>query len=235
MLCTKDQTFELRQVQSSNVLYILRPSEVEGDMRSGLAGVAQCHGLLELVPRSLDVLQYLRTTLPLYDASRNDNRQKTGTKSDELLYNAPFSEREIQNGQVELCVFEHGGYCWVPTAETARNVWRSITNSAMIEGISIDGKMDICRVKRLVLEDGCNGAIFDAIIRRISTNGEVDCQTSMSSSKCVSWLGSILLEAMAEPSVSKDFFLSRWQDELPDIWKSEVDFSLLKVIYLHSP
>ena len=93
VLCTDDSTYQLRQVQSSNSILILQPSEncsSDNEIFSpGLSAIAQCTATLELIPSDTAasvalISRLLRQSLPLY----------TGIDTDvELGTNATFSSR----------------------------------------------------------------------------------------------------------------------------------------------
>ena len=81
VLCTDDHTYQLRQVQSSNSIYILQPSESSrGNDRilsQSLLAIAQCTSTLELIPSdtaaSLALAsQLLKKTLPPYKGADTD-------------------------------------------------------------------------------------------------------------------------------------------------------------------
>ena len=88
VLCTHDRTYQLRQVQSSNSVFILQPSESSrGNDRSpsqSLLAIAQCTSTLELLPSDTAasfalVLQLLKKTLPLYKGADTDVELGTDT------------------------------------------------------------------------------------------------------------------------------------------------------------
>lgn len=88
VLCTDDHTYQLRQVQSSNSVYILQPSESgRGDdilSSQSLLAIAQCTSTLELIPSDTAasfalVSQLLRTSLPSYKGTDTDVELGTDT------------------------------------------------------------------------------------------------------------------------------------------------------------
>ncbi len=81
VLCTDDHTFQLRQVQSSNSVFVLQPSESHRDDNkfpaSSLLAIAQCTSTLELVPSDsaasfASVSRLLKTSLPPYNGIDTD-------------------------------------------------------------------------------------------------------------------------------------------------------------------
>lgn len=88
VLCTDDHTYQLRQVQSSNSVFILQPSEnVLGDNlipTPSLSAVAQCTATLELMPSDTAasfalVSQLLKKSLPSYKGIDTDVGLGTNT------------------------------------------------------------------------------------------------------------------------------------------------------------
>ena len=81
VLCTDDRTYQLRQVQSSNSVFILQPSESSrGNDRipsQSLLAIAQCTSTLELIPSDAAASfaltsQLLKKTLPSYNGADTD-------------------------------------------------------------------------------------------------------------------------------------------------------------------
>ena len=229
VLCTVDQTFEIRQVQSSNILYILHPSQHEVENRADLSAIAQCHGLLELIPKRSDVVQHLRSKVPVYDARYASEKSKDGVTITDVIVDSPFSVTEIHNGLRELCAFEFCGFCWVPTAKDMKDIWLAFMNAMTVEGISIDKELDIHHADSLILEEGYSASIFKAVLGRVSHGDDHNDRASIDPGKCVTWLGSILLETDGENSVQKETFVSRWRDHLPEAWRPNVNLDILKV------
>ena len=81
VLCTDDRTYQLRQVQSSNSVFILQPSESSRGNDSipsqSLLAIAQCTSTLELIPSDTAASfalasQLLRKTLRSYKGADTD-------------------------------------------------------------------------------------------------------------------------------------------------------------------
>ena len=88
VLCTDDYTYQLRQVQSSNSILILQPSESRGSDNEipspSLSAIAQCTATLELIPSDTAasfamVSRLLRQSLPLYNGVDTDVGLGTNT------------------------------------------------------------------------------------------------------------------------------------------------------------
>ena len=81
VLCTNDLTFQLRQVQSSNSIFILRPTESHGTEDEiplpSVSATAQCTSTLELIPSDTAaspalLSRFLRDSLPSYNGTETD-------------------------------------------------------------------------------------------------------------------------------------------------------------------
>ena len=175
------------------------------------------------------MLQYLRAAIPLYKGHRISEPRSDALTPDALLHDAPFSELEVLKGKEELCVFEEQGSCWIPSPRTTRETWSFLTNAVLLEQGSIDKEFDAERVKKLVLEDGGNGAVFDAVMKRNSDLNEVRCRTMLLPGKCIVWLGNVLLQT-ADAALHEEQFLIQWRDQLPESWHPQVNLSLVQVI-----
>lgn len=88
VLCTNEHTYQLRQVQSSNSVFILQPSETSrGDnqiLTQSLFAIAQCTTTLELIPldtvaSSAMVSRLLKKSLPSYKGTDTDVGLGTNT------------------------------------------------------------------------------------------------------------------------------------------------------------
>lgn len=88
VLCTDDHTYQLRQVQSSNTVFVLQPSEsCRGDDEvpsPSLLAIAQCTATLELIPSdnvasSAMASRFLKTSLPSYRGIDTDVELGTNT------------------------------------------------------------------------------------------------------------------------------------------------------------
>ena len=97
VLCTDDHTYQLRQVQSSNSVFILQPSETFlGDNlvpTPSLSAIAQCTATLELMSSDTAasfaiVSRLLKKSLPSYRGVDTDVGSVTNTT---------FSSRNVQS------------------------------------------------------------------------------------------------------------------------------------------
>ena len=183
VLCTNDATFEVRQIQSSNSLYILQPShgfprhgnDVSHRCGPGISAIAQCKAILEVVHTSASPLPYLKKRLPKYSPLQSGN--PSGSVPSEaglvtlqaLLEDLPFSRGELENGLIELCVVEINDQMSLPSAHTLLLVWKSFISAANVKGTNIKSSFPISEVSALVEEDGFPEALLVAVFRKLAS------------------------------------------------------------------
>ncbi|MCJ1394425.1 hypothetical protein MMC18_007303 [Xylographa bjoerkii] len=240
VICTRDQTFEVRQVQSSNILYIIEPSstspgsEILSPSLSGVTAIGQCKALLELVPIQTQPIQFLRNAIPIYDENRllpNTYRQSPEIKSKHaLLKDAPFSNGEFDTAWTELCAFEIEHEAWRPSALQQNQIWKSFMAATTMGGIDVKSTFQYVGMILAVEEDGWDEAMPRAILRRLSSDHEntMEGWVLIDRGKCVSWVGQVLLEALCHGGkAAPSNFLQIWQDQLPEGWREDAKLELL--------
>ena len=253
VICTQDETFEVRQVHSSNVLYILQVSRYATDdtfdasYYEGMTAIAQCKGLLELVKASPLAEQYLKVHVPTYQLEGGSMPSATHIRTRlELLDDAPFSNGEFQNACTQLCIFEIEGNPWLPTASVLKNIWTSFLSAAIVKDIDITKAFQAVTLVTLVEEDGHIGSALQAILQRIALVSKDSINDSMyrgmiryyrlieivmliDCEKCIKWLGSLLVEISGQLPVQRTSFVEEWQDLLPEAWRKHANLAKLQV------
>lgn len=188
VFCTDTQTFNLRQVQSSNSVFILQPSmndllpDDPSTPNANVAAIAQCTSTLELVPPVIMGLAALRQTLPIYNLADHQNQNRLATHSNETekfgrhkaFQNTPTSQREFDDAWLEVCAFELDRQAWIPSANSLKDIWASITAAAAVKDIDLTERFRVVDLIDIVEEDGFPNALFNAVIRRVSiANGSL--------------------------------------------------------------
>ncbi|MCJ1465876.1 hypothetical protein MMC07_004495 [Pseudocyphellaria aurata] len=250
VLCTNDQTFHVRQVQSSNSVYLVQPRKSFRQNEPQLAetaveAVARCASTLELIPAST-VGVSLRQILPMYNSPLGEPIAEVETvegsgvngvlSKQEALENVPLSPRQFNEAWAEICAFELDGQAWIPSAKSLRGVWSSIIAAATSKSVNLGGKFLIPDIADVVEEDGFPRALFDAVIERNRMDGEVLMTdwVILAKDKCVSWIGGLLLELQSSPDgVAESEFLAEWKNQLPELWRNHALLRSLKCIYSH--
>ena len=196
VLCTNECTFNVRQVHSSNSIYLVNAGGSELDCNSNPAGsetvkaVAQCTNTLELIPSSMDGRQLLLQMLPLYHGSSADTDPyfhpsipEAEKKADKqaIFDNAPLSSKELEHAWLDTCAFELDGYAQLPTPAILARIWKSIVSAAMLNDISLTDHFYGQNVIKTVTEDGFPTGLFDAVMTRIVPNGKFELDKRMCS------------------------------------------------------
>lgn len=220
MLCTSNRSFEVRQVQSSNVLYILQRSA-----ESGFTAISQCKGVLELVPSKANAIEYIRQTLPRYTEDRTSQSNITRSL---LSADAPFSEGELGNALTKLCVLQKDDLLWIPEPKALLTAWKSLLTVATINGVQLDHPWNIRELEHHVAEDGIDIEIFYAIVSRLTNRPQDVCEAALDACNCIVWIGRLVLDCKDKP-IPKNEFVTEWQDLLLEPWRSGARLDLMKV------
>ncbi|MCJ1282920.1 hypothetical protein MMC26_002246 [Xylographa opegraphella] len=244
VICTHDHTFEVRQVQSSNILYILQPSSngldngIDSSSLSGVTAIGQCKALLELVPVQTQSVHFLRNAIPIYNEKKflpDIHQQTSETRSKQvLLTNAPFSTAEFEAAWTELCAFEIEDEAWRPSASQLEQIWASFMTATTIRGIDVTNTFQYVDRILTVEEDCWDEAMPQAILRRLSSDHEntMEGWVLIDRVKCVQWVGRVYLEVLCHGSKrAPPNFLQLWKDHLPERWREDAKLDLLQAFF----
>lgn len=188
VLCTNDQTFNVRQVQSSNSVYLLQSpqsSPLSNEFSTPqpiIRAIAQCPTTLELIPAHATGVSFLRQILPVFKGPLVDpktgnesigetNEQDTSSKQ-EAFENIPLSPREFDKAWEEVCAFEMEGHAWVPSPKLLKGLWESIVSAAAVEGVNLVNKFHVPALRGMVEEDGFPNALLNSVLERVCVDHE---------------------------------------------------------------
>ncbi|MCJ1476768.1 hypothetical protein MMC13_005437 [Lambiella insularis] len=243
VVCTYDRTFEVRQVQSSNILYVLQsslavPTEHEYPNTSGVTAIGQCKALLELVPMPTAPTPFLRDAIPMYSSSQSFAATphivgKSKSKH-ELLADSPFSTGEFEMAWTDLCAFEIESQAWWPSAVLLHNIWTSFVTFATAEGIDLTSSFEYTGILSMIKEDGNPKLIYDALFKRLNPDKMdlMDGWIHIDSGKCIPWLGEVMLTSLCQTgSIQTAAFVKIWQDGLPEEWRDSASLDLLEGLF----
>lgn len=184
MLCTHDTTFCIRQVQSSNSVFLLQPCEiVPQGFTAGVSAIAQCTATLELIASSNPGTSVLRQILPVYKGTLTELDDEAVSESlpnaDEpankqgYLDSSPLSKLEFEATWEQMCAFELNGQAYLPEPALLVAAWSTIMSTALENSIDIDQEISITDLTALVQQD-CNViSLIEAILNRISPKNKV--------------------------------------------------------------
>ncbi|KAL6719319.1 hypothetical protein ACLMJK_003558 [Lecanora helva] len=242
VLCTSNKTFKVRQVQSSNSVFVLQPisttqaSKDDSLPSTSLSAIAQCPVTLELVPTSPSALSFVRKSIPAYpgaelglssDSSETRNRNA-------VLESCPFSSGEFDNAWKELCCFEQSALAWRPSASTLVGIWKSILSASILRCLSFDDKLPMNKLESIIEEDNFPDSLLRAVINRLTSAHTESSDGPLDKDLTVFWVGTVLLESqqITRDSVLLSEFLQEWRDILPEGWKEYAHLDVLKGKYL---
>ena len=248
VLCTPDKTFHLRQVQTSNSVFIAQPTPFQDDAASipndGIMAVAQCSATLELIPSEDSALPYLKKLLPLWTKDRTSVTDSPRSKHD-VLSDIPLSDAEIEIAWTQLCAFELGttrpdgstsGFR--PASSDLLEFWKAICAASYAEAIPLDDPLDPEVVWRLVSDEGYPRPFFYAVMRRlvVQANAPVDTaggKIRIGHGHCARWTAALVLETQARSAegLPEGRFLEQWRDLLPEDWRANVSMASIEDLF----
>lgn len=207
-------------------------AENESSLLPGITVIGQCKALLELVPVPTAATKFLKQVLPVFSDSHvvpGDHKVK-----DDVLADAPFSAGEFEAAWTDICGFELdlcglGHRAWRPTASLLMDHWKCFMGTITVLGRDPTVLCPINDVANMMEEESCLRVLLQAILRRLSSEYETG-RVLLDRKKCVVWVGTVLLEAsFQETSIASSTFVTRWQDQLPEKWRTHVSLDLLVV------
>ncbi|KAF2188360.1 hypothetical protein K469DRAFT_567272 [Zopfia rhizophila CBS 207.26] len=239
VLCTPNKTFQLRQVQTSNSVFVTQP-RLEGHGNEipvpTTCAVASCTATLELHPTVESSAPYLKEALPIYDIIDGMvDVAGNGKSKTRILSDVPLSNGECEVGWKELIAFEFAGSSYRPSANTLAQVWKSINAAALAGGTKLDSQFLTEEILKAMDEEGYPSELITAIFRRLAadeqdTNGPWSC---LDRTKTVHFVGITLLEAReGEANYLTAEFLNAWKDCVPESWRTDAELSTIKDAYV---
>ncbi|KNG88628.1 sister chromatid cohesion protein Dcc1 [Aspergillus nomiae NRRL 13137] len=249
-LCTPTKTYLVRQVQSSNSIHIIRPSDSgvqRGDINivgggdddelnlvETMTAIAKCGSTLELhtPPDGFSAVPVLERILPVYDEVEGAEQEveQRGDVIRRVFDDVPVSRAQCEAGWTELCAFVLGrgdsgddvaGWCRRPSRGPS---WMQFLVQDLWRSVLDEG-----------MEEPFPRTLFESIVRRVCEAGDGQLfedlkWTSIDKARCTQWVGETYLEAMAPTTASgigRSEFLNAWKDLLPESWRNDVTFSKL--------
>jgi sister chromatid cohesion protein DCC1 len=226
VLCTENKTFQIRQVQTSNSLYIVQPVETEdenGVSTMGICAIATCPATLELsIMKAASADLYLRNLLVEWEDEHKpmlvDNKSIRDVYAD-----VPLSNAEIQLAWTNLCAFELEDTAYKPSPHLLNKAWKAVILAAAAEKGGFETAALLPSFWHSVAdEENLPEELFDAIRLRIRV-GEPEAPK-----ETASWLAGIILEDTSKEEIDRSDFLTSWKDSLPETWRSEASLDLIK-------
>jgi sister chromatid cohesion protein DCC1 len=233
VLCTPNKTFQLRQVQTSNSLFVTRPAlEAQGDEIPVPAtrAIASCTATLELHPSDGSPVAYLDDVLPVYDLVDGDVDAAGNGKSKAAIFShMPLSEGQCEQAWKDMMAFEFAGSSYRPSANTLIQVWKSINSAAQAQGIKLDSQFLVEDICEDVSEEGHPVTLVKAILYYLAADEQGKGGWSvLHRSRTVQFVGQNLLEAKREgPDYLTSDFIDVWKDLLPETFRNEAELNAI--------
>ncbi|OCL14124.1 hypothetical protein AOQ84DRAFT_371572 [Glonium stellatum] len=239
VLCTSNKTFQLRQVQTSNSVFVTQPvykAQDDDIALPGLAAIATCTATLELHPVVGSAIPYLKSVLPVYDISEDITNAVGNSQSKSRLFlDIPLSDDECEAGWQELVAFELDSSSFRPSAKTLLQIWQSINAAALAEGISLGSQFLTENLHKAIEDEGYPPSLLNSLLGGLVAEDEsfISAWTCLDAKKCVRWVGKIVLEVKGGNSglLTADF-LDAWKDCLPEAWREEAELEAIHGSYV---
>lgn len=255
VLCTPTQTYQLRQVQTSNSVFVtqtvLNSHGNKGPVPE-LSAIATCPTTLELHPVTGTAIPYLKDALPLYDmADDMVDAAGNGKGKMRVFSNIPLSDAHCEWSWRELIAFEFAGSSFRPSAATLLKLWQSINSAALAEGIDLSKQFLTEDVLKAIDDESYPVQLFHSLLSRLTADdqeGGTACKlprkhcvktvlmlpgTSIDRQVTVPFVGRTLL---ACESTNQDLrtstFLESWRDLLPESWRDDAELDAIKDLYV---
>ncbi|KAF9739822.1 hypothetical protein PMIN06_004897 [Paraphaeosphaeria minitans] len=238
VLCTPSKTFQIRQVQTSNSVFVTQPTlHAHGNHIPSptTCAIAACTATLELHPVDLSAVAYLQDALPVYDIIAGEVDATHNAKSKAAVFSdIPLSNRQCEQAWTELVAFESSACSYRPSVDTLRQVWSSINAAALAEGMKLDSQFLGYDLAELVREEGYPASLAQAIFAHLAaagqdTSGQWSC---LDRKKVVSFVGRTLLQAkQGSAAYPVADFVDEWKDSLPEAWRGDADLKAIDGAY----
>ncbi|THW79513.1 hypothetical protein D6D19_01135 [Aureobasidium pullulans] len=229
-LTTQDKTYLIRQVHTSNTVYITTPSLDA----SGTTAISQCGSALECLPApTRHAASTLRSLLISFAEPQDADIRSSDPRSKHHVFaQTPMSHGECQDVWKHLVAFEHAGQSFRPTAAALVKVWKWLLEIAYAHAVNLAAPIPKESIDRMLDgEDEWPRSLVDAILLKLSEHGQES--LNLQQQATVKFVGHNLLESRhqshAEQStMEKSAFLDAWKDALPEAWRAQTTLDILK-------
>ncbi|KAK5131611.1 hypothetical protein LTR08_000798 [Meristemomyces frigidus] len=245
VVCTDANTFNLRQVNTSNSVYITQPDGGEAEdgasSTGGLQAVAESDSTLELIPVPSHVnnaKSQIRALLPTTYSSTG-HRQTNNLRTKRALFaDVPFSEMECAAAFEYMACFEldDPAGCFVPSGRVRLQAWKAIMEEAAVHSLDLTKPLSVTQAVLIIPQaTDLPYALLKAVKNAIADTAYSGKQeTAILDEQCVVFVGLSQLEASSQNggATSKTKFMAAWADLLPEKWRSKASLELLKNQYV---
>ena len=241
VLCTPETTYTLRQVSTSNEVYLAQSlsNTDTSPPQSRLEAIAKCDSTLELQPaKNVFAIPYIKAALSTFTTTGH-HEPKNPISQSQLFANIPLSDSECAKAWQDLACFELDDppRALIPSNGTKLKIWEAILTSATAGGIDLIKPMAAGHVSDIADEhEEWPAELTTAVIGSISTTDNTDSfYTNIDETKCAHAVGEMLLRDRTDNGrtlASLQPFIAAWADLLPEKWRSRAEMNLLKGSYV---
>ncbi|KAK8231806.1 sister chromatid cohesion protein Dcc1 [Phyllosticta capitalensis] len=239
VLCTPTETYQLRQVHTSNSVLLTQPvisPATPNDIPvPGISAIAKCGAVLEVQPITDSAVPVLQDAITrIWNCERWDGDTVAGFSGDslqqsrkQLFADIPFSDEQCEHAWTKICAFEHENQPVQPTLPALWMYWRTMFTTTVAEGIDLTAQFKTGDLaKTLKEEEGLWPALVTAIVQHLLPDDQIPDGdwAVIDRNKCIPWVGRNLLAAMNShykaPRPTAEF-LDLWRDALPETWRED--------------
>jgi hypothetical protein len=222
VLCSHNKTYHIRQQQTSNSLFIVKPRQganEDGNYTNELSTIASCTHTLELFPNKDSAEAYLNEFLTPWDRE-NEEMELEGRTKEDVYGNIPLSVIEIDGAWDNLYAFEHNGVCYLPRNSALLSTWKSIVAAAFAERIDLMDHGQDRLLWESVSEENIPLSLYHVIMSRSrAPDGAI-------------WVARTYLESLQARPMPREDFLNSVQELIPRNMKPTIDLDVIKVCSL---
>jgi sister chromatid cohesion protein DCC1 len=220
----------VRQVSTSNSVYVLEPSIARPESRdadeeldldaalarpsSAMTAVTKVDTMLELIPLSHGVKAMLERVIPIYQTSEVLTAEEANldflshsipTSKSALFADIPAPDSHIEQSWRDMLAFEFEERCARPSASTSLSVWQSIADYATIERADLTQEANFNGFFQNEQIWPLHAPIAQAILIHLKDNCVPDSTAhslTLDQLRTVRWTGLTLLQAKSEKAGS---------------------------------
>ncbi|EMC91612.1 hypothetical protein BAUCODRAFT_299017 [Baudoinia panamericana UAMH 10762] len=236
VICTPDKTYNIRQVNTSNSVYICQPVQQAADDGDGgltsprLQAVAKCGFTLELSHHSnASAGSYLKAALPLYSPIEASSSREPRSKQ-MVFDDIPLSQAECEQAWTDLACFEtvEPINCFLPSAGAKIAAWHAILRQATAQDIDLTMPISGEHLARSVDNDeDWPQELSHALLRSLSGTSEGHILLDEARTLRNIGVDSLAALSQARGSVALSDWLDAWRDLMPERWREKVSQKLL--------
>lgn len=226
----------MRQVQSSNSVFVTRPLLAQdpesGIGNSSICAFAKCSSVLELHPHANDAkikaktaTELLQRVLRVYTGADDEfmDEDLKGYGKEELFEDIPYSQQECEQALRDLIAFERHGASWQATPKVLLELWDVIIQTAQAERIRLEQEFDARDLMAKIDDTVAPEELMVALLCYLCQTYDLEIVSpKLDRIITVQWTGK--MSAMADilgQDLTTNELLSRWRFRLPEAWRQD--------------